>query len=348
MQKIDFRSDTSTHPTKAMREAIYSAKLGDDMLSEDPTVNELEDLAAKLLGKEDALLVSSGTMGNLVSILSHSQRGDEIIIGNKSHIFRGENSGASTLGGISIHVIPNQENGELKPDDIISAIKTPQSINYPSTSMVSIENTQNACGGAVLSTEYSDNIGKLAKDNNIKLHLDGARIFNASVYLGIPVSKLTSSADSITFCLSKGLSCPIGSIICGDKEFISRAKYWRKTLGGAMRQLGIVAASGIVALNSMIDRLKDDHTNAQILAKGLKEIPGIEISPEKLPTNLVFFDLLVPNPQLISDELNKIGIKGGKPDKRWRFVTHSDISSEDIYFALNSLSGIMKKNYKSN
>ena len=212
--------------------------------------------------------------------------------------------------------------------------------------MVSIENTQNACGGAVLSTEYTNSISRLAKDNNIKLHLDGARIFNASVYLDIPVSKLTSAADSITFCLSKGLSCPIGSIICGDKEFIAKARYWRKTLGGAMRQSGIVAASGIVALNSMIDRLQDDHENAQLLAKGLKDIPGIEIDPEKLPTNLVFFNLLVDNPQIISDELNKIGIKGGKPDKRWRFVTHSDISSEDIYFALNSISDIMKKYYK--
>ena len=347
MQKIDFRSDTSTHPTQAMREAIYSAKVGDDMLHEDPTVNELENLAAKLLGKEDALLVSSGTMGNLVSILTHSQRGDEIIIGNKSHIFRGENSGASTLGGVSMHIIPNNEIGELEPDQIINAIRPSQNINYPSTSMISIENTQNACGGAVLSKEYTEKIAKLANDNNIKLHIDGARIFNASVYLDIPVSKLASSADSITFCLSKGLSCPIGSIICGNKEFISRARYWRKTLGGGMRQLGIVAASGIIALNSMIYRLKEDHANAQILAKGLKEIAGINIDPEKLPTNLVFFDLLVPDPKIISDELNKIGIKGGKPDKRWRFVTHSDISSEDIYFALNSLSDIMKKHYKS-
>ena len=252
MREVDLRSDTVTHPTPAMREAMAAAEVGDDVYGDDPTLNRLEAMAAERLGKEAAVFVASGTMGNLVSILSHAQRGDEIIIGDKSHIFRSEAGGASALGGVAYNTIRNDDRGMLDPDEVEAAIKPPN-VHFTRTAMIGLENTHNAAGGAVLTAEDTKVIADIAHRHEIPLHLDGARIFNASVALETPVAELVAEADSLSFCLSKGLSCPVGSIICGSNDFIQEARRWRKVVGGSMRQVGIIAAAGIVALDSMVE-----------------------------------------------------------------------------------------------
>ena len=335
MRVVDFRSDTVTHPTPEMRKAMAGAEVGDDVQGEDPTLNRLEAVAAERMGKEAAVFVASGTMGNLVSVLAHAQRGDEIILGDKSHIFRAEAGGVSALGGVSFHTLPNDDRGMLDPERVEAEI-SPNNVHYASTAVIALENTHNGCGGAPLTPEDIKVIGDLAHRHGIPLHIDGARIFNAAVSLETPVSELVEDADSVTFCLSKGLSCPIGSIICGSQEYIEKARRWRKVVGGGMRQVGIVAAAGIVALESMVDRMAEDHANARKLAQGLVNVPGIHIEPEKLPTNLVFFDITEGDSTELSRKLNERGIKGGKPGvRRWRFVTHYGITSDDIDYALD-------------
>ena len=342
MREVDLRSDTVTHPTPEMRRAMADAEGGDDVFGDDPTLNRLEAIAAKRMGKEAAGFVASGTMGNLVSVLSHAGRGDEIILGNKAHIFRSEAGGASVLGGVSFHTIPNDSRGMLDPDDVVAAFR-PNDVHQPRTAVVALENTQNACGGAVLTPEDTKAIADIAHDRDTPLHIDGARIFNAAVALEAPVAELAKDADSITFCLSKGLSCPIGSIICGSEDFISEARRWRKIVGGSMRQVGIVAAAGIVAMDSMVDRLAEDHANARKLATGLKDIPGVTIDPESLPTNLVFFDLDHPDRAGLARRLNERGIKGGSPARRWRYVTHYGITSDDIDYALDVIDSTIRE-----
>ena len=335
MRVVDFRSDTVTHPTPEMRKAMAEAEVGDDVQGEDPTLNRLEAMAAERMGKEAAVFVASGTMGNLVSVLAHAQRGDEIILGDKSHIFRAEAGGVSALGGVSFHTLPNDDRGMLDPERVEAEI-SPNNVHYASTAVIALENTHNGCGGVPLTPEDIKVIGDLAHRHDIPLHIDGARIFNAAVYLETPVSELVQDADSVTFCLSKGLSCPIGSIICGSQEYIEKARRWRKVVGGGMRQVGIVAAAGIVALESMVDRMAEDHANARKLAQGLVNVPGIHIEPEKLPTNLVFFDITEGDSTELSRKLNERGIKGGRPGvRRWRFVTHYGITSDDIDYALD-------------
>ena len=342
MREVDLRSDTVTHPTPEMREAMAAAEVGDDVFGDDPTLNRLEAMAAERLGKEAAVFVASGTMGNLVSILSHAQRGDEIIIGDKSHIFRSEAGGASALGGVAYNTIRNDDRGFLDPDEVEAAIK-PANVHFTRTAMIGLENTHNAAGGAVLTVEDTKAVADVARRHEIPLHLDGARIFNASVALETPVSELAADADSVTFCLSKGLSCPIGSIICGGNEFIQEARRWRKVVGGSMRQVGIIAAAGIVALNSMVDRLAEDHANARKLANGLAQIPGISIEPDKLPTNLVFFEITDGDPAGLARKINERGIKGGSPMRRWRFVTHYGITSGDIDYTLDVMDSVMRE-----
>ena len=282
MREVDLRSDTVTHPSPEMRRAMYEAELGDDVYGEDPTLNALEAKAAERLGKEAAVFVASGTMGNLVSVLSHAQRGDEIILGNKAHIFRSEAGGASALGGVSFHTIPNDSRGMLDLDDIQAAVR-PNDPHMPRTALVCLENTQNMCGGATLTQDDMKAVADVAHANGIPVHVDGARIFNAAVSLEAPVSELVKDVDSLTFCLSKGLSCPIGSIIVGSEDYIMEARRWRKMVGGSMRQVGVIAAAGLVALDSMVERLAEDHSNARKLANGLAEIPGISIEPDSLP-----------------------------------------------------------------
>jgi threonine aldolase len=322
---------------------MAEAEVGDDVLREDPTVKRLEEMAAEMLGKEAAVFVASGTMGNLVSILAHAQRGDEIILGDKSHIFCGEGGGASALGGVAYHTVRNDDRGMLDPDEVEASIRFPADIHLPRTALVALENTQNACGGAALTPEDTKAIGDVARTYEIALHIDGARIFNAAVYLETPVSELARDADSVSFCLSKGLGSPVGSVVCGSNEFIERARRWRKVVGGGMRQVGVIAAAGIVSLETMVERLAEDHANARKLAAGLSRIPGISIDPDSLPTNLVFFEVEAGDPAELARKLDETGIKGGQPTRRWRLVTHSDIGSDDIDYALDVIESVFRE-----
>lgn len=342
MREVDLRSDTVTHPSPEMRRAMAEAELGDDVFGDDLTLNRLEAMAAERLGKESAVFVASGTMGNLVSILSHAQRGDEIIVGDKSHIFRSEAGGASALGGVAYNTLPNDERGMLDLDQLEAAIKPPD-VHFTRTAMIGIENTHNACGGAPLTAADADAVADIAHRRGVPLHMDGARIFNAAVALETPVTELVKSADSVSFCLSKGLSCPIGSVICGGADFIARARKWRKMVGGGMRQVGVVAAAGIVALDDMVERLADDHANARRLAQGLARIPGVSIAPDALPTNLVFFDIARGDPAAVMREINERGVKGGAPRRSWRFVTHYGITADDIDYALEVMDSACRK-----
>src|SRR5512133_239976 len=250
MNFIDLRSDTVSQPTPEMREAMANAELGDDVYGEDPTVNRLEELAAHKMGKESGLLVTSGTMGNLIAVLAHCQRGDEAIMGTMAHTFVFEQGGVSALGGVFPHTVPNQPDGTLKLDDIEAAIRG-EDVHFPISKLILLENTQNRCGGVVLTPEYTRQVAGLAKKHNLMLHLDGARVFNAAAALNVDVKELTGPADSVTFCLSKALCAPVGSILCGTKDFIYRSRRLRKQLGGGMRQAGVLAAAGIIAVEKM-------------------------------------------------------------------------------------------------
>lgn len=344
MKIIDLRSDTVTHPTPEMRKAMFEAEVGDDVYGEDPTVNRLEALAAEKLGKEAALFTVSGTMSNLTAVLTHTRHGDEIILGSEAHIFLNEVGGAAALGGVMTHTIPNDSRGRLNLVDVEQAIRG-KNIHYPVTTLLCLENTHNRCGGAVLTPKYTQEICGLAHKQGLKVHLDGARIFNAAIALCVPASVLTKNVDSVSFCLSKGLSAPVGSVLCSSKEFIERARKVRKMLGGGMRQAGVIAAAGIVALETMIDRLTDDHTNAKRLVKGLSRIKGIMPARETVETNIVMFDL---SPELSVSEftngLTKKGVKvGSRGGNLFRAVTHRMISTKDIDEALTRIETICKK-----
>ena len=288
MKTIDLRSDTVSHPTPAMREAMARAEVGDDVYHDDPTVNQLEADAAALLGKEAAVFVTSGTQGNLCALLAHCNRGESIIVGDTSHIFRYEQGGMAQLGGILPHTVPAQPDGTLRICDLESAIN-PDDEHKPVTRLVALENTHNMAGGMPLTAEYTNEAAEFARRNRLLFHIDGARIFNAAAALGEDVTALTEGADSVTFCLSKGLCAPAGSVLVGGSDFIRRARRARKVLGGSLRQAGILAAAGLVALHTMRDRLSEDHDNAQLLAEGLSEIPGICLKSQN--TNFVFFSL---------------------------------------------------------
>lgn len=333
---IDLRSDTVTQPSPNMYRAMAEAELGDDVLGDDPTVQRLEAMAAERLGKEAALFVSSGTQANLVALLTHCRRGEEVILGERAHLFNSEQGAITALGGIIPHTVPNQPNGRITLSDIEEAIRG-SSMHMARTRVVSLENTHNNCGGAVLDVEYTQQVADLARRRGLILHIDGARIFNAAVALGVAVDRLVAGADSVSFCLSKGLSCPVGSVICGSAEFVAEARRNRKAVGGAMRQVGILAACGIVALNEMVDRLAEDHANARRLAEGLADIPGIEMEPETVQSNIVFFNLRAGG--LTADEFTRRSAEAGVkvlpfPGRRVRAVTHYGIAAEDIDRAL--------------
>ena len=339
MKIIDLRSDTVTLPTPAMRDAIYRAEVGDDVFEEDPTVTRLERMAAERVGKEAALLVSSGTMGNLVSTLTHCARGQEAILGNSSHIFLNEAGGMSALGGIHVHTVPNQPDGTMRLEEIEAAIRG-NNVHFPRTRLICIENTHNRCYGAALTPEYCGSVAQLAKRRGLQIHIDGARIFNAAVALDIDVRDLARSAQSLSFCLSKGLSAPVGSLVCGTREFIAEARRNRKILGGGMRQAGIIAAAGIVALDQMVDRLKKDHTNARRLAEGIHQIEGLHIDLSRVQTNIIYFNL--ENNRITGEELLKQldarGIKAFQTGPGvFRMVTHHGIDENDIDTALSSI-----------
>lgn len=347
MQKIyDFRSDTVTHPTEAMRAAMATAEVGDDVYQEDPTVIKLEEKAAAILGQQAGLLVSSGTMGNLVAVLAVCNRGDEVIMGTQGHTFLHEAGGVSALGGVVIHTVPNQEDGSLTLEDIKNAMRNPYDYHEPISRMVIVENTQNACGGKTLSVDYMNNVGKKAAELGLHFHVDGARIFNAAVALKVPAAKLVDAADSITFCLSKGLCAPVGSVLCGDKEFIKRGRRIRKILGGGMRQAGIIAAAGLIALDSMVDRLEEDHLRAKRLAEGLAKLPGIQITKESPNTNMVFFKLDpafgLDNDSLIAEMKARGVLINDTNDAEIRLVTHNDVDNDAIERCLEAFREILK------
>ena len=343
MRIVDLRSDTVTQPTDAMRQAMATAEVGDDVSSEDPTLNRLEEMAAERLGKESAVFVASGTMGNLVCQLTHCARGEEIIVGDHAHIVTSEQGGTAAMGGIQSRTVPNQPDGKLLLVDIEAAIR-PDNIHHPRTRLIALENTHNRCDGSPLEPAYVDAVGKLAQEHGLKLHIDGARIFNAAIALGVSVSDLVKSADSVTFCLSKGLAAPVGSLVCGTHAFISEARRARKVLGGGMRQAGVLAAAGIVALNDMVDRLAEDHENAQRLAIGLAEIKGIAVDPAKVKSNILFLEITkdtLTAENLIA-RLKEEGVRVGPRDpKHLRAVTNYHVTKEDIDYALTVFSKVL-------
>ncbi|MEO5888229.1 MAG: low-specificity L-threonine aldolase, partial [Anaerolineales bacterium] len=310
MEYIDLRSDTVTKPTPEMREAMAEAEVGDDVYGDDPTVNRLELLAAEKLSKESALFVPSGTMGNLLALLVHCQRGDEVIVGNQSHIYLNEAGGMSALGGIQPCPIRNQPDGTLALDDVLASIRTAD-VHHPITRLICLENTQNICGGVPLTPDYTRRVGELAHHNGLFLHLDGARIFNSAVAQNVPVRDLVEPADSVMFCLSKGLASPIGSMLVGTHKFIGRARHLRKMLGGGMRQVGVLAAAGIISLEQMVTRLADDHARARKLADGLRQTRGIIVDNDSPYSNMVYLNLSddVPvNSQQIGEKMKRLGI----------------------------------------
>ena len=343
MKIIDLRSDTVTHPTPEMRRAIFEAEVGDDVYGEDPTVNRLEAMAAERTGKEAALFTTSGTQSNLIAVLAQTRHGNEIILGNQSHIFWYEVGGAAAIGGTVLRTIPNDKLGRLDRNDIEQAVRG-KNIHYPETALLCLENTHNRCGGAVLDADYTAGVCAIAHSHGVKVHLDGARIFNASVALGVSVSALARDVDSVSFCLSKGLCAPVGSLLCGNKEFIERARKCRKMLGGGMRQAGVIAAAGIVAMTSMVDRLAEDHANARRLAEGLASVSRISLEQDEVPTNIVLFKL--------SEELPVDGFIGGlekaglrlspRGGNLFRAVTHRMVSSSDIDEALARINTVCR------
>jgi len=341
---VDLRSDTVTQPLPEMRKLMEEAEVGDDVLGEDPSINRLQKIAADRMGKEAGLFVPSGTMGNLIAVLCHCRRGEEALMGNLAHTFIYEGGGVSAHGGVLVHTVPNQPNGIIKIEDIQVAIR-PEDVHQPVTRMVILENTQNRCGGAVLSAEYTREVGKLAHGHNMLLHIDGARVFNAAAALGVDAKTLVDAADSVTFCLSKGLCAPVGSVLCGSEEFIRSARRLRKALGGGMRQAGILAAAGIYALENMVDRLTEDHKRARSLSEGLSKIPGIIMKDAVPPSNMVFasIDDSIPfSAQQIVERLKseqvKIGIVG---PRQFRMVTHYWFNDEDVDKTINAFKKVI-------
>ncbi|MEM2110532.1 MAG: low-specificity L-threonine aldolase [Candidatus Bathyarchaeia archaeon] len=340
---IDLRSDTVTLPTEEMLEAIKNAELGDDVYREDPTVNRLEEMAAKKMGKEASLLVPSGTMANLVSVMSNTHPGECAILGAESHIYWYEAGGISTIAGVLPWPI-KETMGVMNPKDIEAAVKS-ENIHFPKNTLVCIENTHNRAGGTIVNPDQIKAISEVAHVHGLKLYMDGARIFNAAVALKIDVKELARHVDNLMFCLSKGLSCPVGSLVVGSNEFIERARKMRKILGGGMRQAGIIAAPGIIALEKMINRLEDDHRNARFLAEGIAKIEGISIDLRTVQTNMVLF------------EVNHLGIKAGQflnnlkkhgvlasshGETNVRMVTHRGIEKEDIDKTLTVVEDVVK------
>lgn len=349
MTIVDLRSDTVTQPNQEMREAMMNAAVGDDVYGEDPTVNELQDMAAKTMGKEAGLFVPSGTMGNLAAMLVHCQRGDEVILGNKAHTFLFEAGGISALGGIHSLQLSNQADGSLLLDDIKHSIRGDDP-HEPITKLIALENTHNRCGGTYQTPEYVNSVCSFAHEKGLIVHMDGARIFNAAIANNVPVKKITENVDSVTFCLSKGLCAPAGSVLCGNNEFIRKANRIRKQLGGGMRQVGILAAAGKVSLEKMTDRLVEDHIHAMKLAEALVKIPGIILNYGEPKTNMVFIQFSDEIPfttEEFTQELSKLGIRIGiVGDRQYRMVTHYWIKDEDISLTIEGFQFLINKQHK--
>jgi len=341
---IDLRSDTVTLPTEEMLEAIRHAELGDDVFGDDPTVNKLEELAAKKMGKEAALLVASGTQANLVSLMSNTKRGDLVILEAESHMYWYEVGGLSAIAGLLPWPIESKL-GVLDPKDVEVAIR-PKDIHFPEPALICIENTHNRHGGTVVKPHQIKAVSEVTKAHGLKLYMDGARIFNAAVALKVDVKEFTKHVDNLMFCLSKGLSCPVGSIVVGNQEFIEKARKTRKILGGGMRQAGIIAAPGIIALEKMIDRLEEDHKNARLLADGIAKVDGLAINLGIVQTNMVHFDvgeLGITANQFISELEENSVLALTLAENKIRMVTHRGIEKEHIEKTLSILESIVKE-----
>jgi threonine aldolase len=330
---IDLRSDTVTKPSPAMREAMANAEVGDDALGDDPTVKRLEAMAAERMGKEAGLFTASGTMANLVALLTHCRRGDEAIAGQLAHIVQAEVGGAAGLASVNVREARNDAQGRLDLDEIRSLIR-PREGYFPRTAVVCLENTHNYANGSALPASYTAEVARIAHEAGASLHIDGARIFNAAAALETTPKELAKDAESVTFCLSKGLSAPMGSVLCGSKEFIDRARYNRRMVGGGLRQAGVVCAAGIVALDEMVDRLPDDHANARHLADGLASIPGVVIDPSLVQTNIMFWHHESIDTVKLNAELRQRGVLSTMVHGRLRMLTHYGIERQDIDDAL--------------
>ncbi|MCB9162580.1 MAG: low-specificity L-threonine aldolase [Caldilineaceae bacterium] len=338
MMAIDLRSDTVTKPTDAMREAMARAEVGDDVYGEDPTVNRMEALVAEMLGKEAAVYVPSGTMGNLISVLSHCNRGDEMILGDQNHIFLYEQGGAAAVGGIQPRTVRNRPDGTQDLDEMAAAIRGDNE-HYPITALIAVENTHNRCGGRALPVDYMDAVGELAHAHGLKLHVDGARLWNAAVALDVPPARVVQAADSVSVCLSKGLGAPVGSVVVGDAAFIRRARRMRKQVGGGMRQAGVLAAAGIVALTTMVDRLAEDHAHAKQLAHGLARLDGVDLDPDGVETDIVYFDVTQPSmtaAELVGALKERDVLVGAVAPQRVRAVVNHHVTGADIETVLDA------------
>ena len=342
MDGIDLRSDTVTKPTPEMRRAMYEAEVGDDGLEGDPTTRRLQELAAERVGMEAGLFVSSGSMGNLVAALSHARPGEAMLIGRRSHMSWSADQahGHETYGQVEVRMV-DERDGMLPLEDVELALKD-ETESGGRMSLVCIENTHNATNGMPLELSYTAAVSETAKRHGAALHVDGARLFNAAEALGVPATRLVEHADSVSFCLSKGLACPIGSILCGSEDFIAEARKQRKIVGGEMRQTGIIAAAGIVALESMVDRLAEDHANARRLAEGLANIAAIDVEPDRVRTNIVFFETGDRPVDAVVSALGDRGVHCFNIDGRIRMVTHYEISSEDVDAALGAVKQVME------
>lgn len=344
MKIIDLRSDTVTVPTQAMRRAMFEAEVGDDVYGEDPTVIRLEALAASLLGKEAALFVPTGTQGNQVAILTHTNRGEEVIMEAESHVFFYERAGIAALSACQTRPIPGRQ-GAMDPDMVLAAIRSVD-LHFPRTSLVCVENTHNRSGGCILPQENVEAVAEVAHRNGIPVHMDGARVFNAAVASGRPVAELVAPVDSVMFCLSKGLAAPVGSMLVGSRAFIDKARANRKLLGGGMRQAGILAAAGIVALEQMVDRLAEDHEHAKQLGRGLNQIPGLQVDMETVQTNMVMCDIHDErwDAASLSGALKTAGVlANGTAKRRIRLVTHKDVAAADVPEVLSRIEHVVKQ-----
>jgi threonine aldolase len=323
---------------------MAEAEVGDDVYGEDPTVNQLQELAAERVGKEAGLFVASGTMGNMAAILAHCNRGDEAIMGTLSHTFYYEGGGVSALGGVQPYTLNNQQDGTLDLHDIQAAIRDDDP-HYPTSRLVALENTQNLCGGVPLTPEYTQTVADLAHQHGLSLHIDGARLFNAATALGVEAKKLTAPADSVTFCLSKALCAPVGSVLCGSKEFIHKATRVRKQLGGGMRQAGILAAAGIIAIEQMTLRLGEDHARARRIAEGLQGLKRLTVETTTPATNMVFANLTEDYKGSLAEAVAKIAEHGVRVDtagpRRFRLVTHNDVDDTGVEKTLQAFKAVL-------
>ena len=340
---VELRSDTFTLPTESMRRAMAAAEVGDDVWDEDPTVHRLQERAAELAGKEAALLVPSGTMGNLCALVAHTRAGDEVILDGESHIVHSEAAGGAVVGGLQFQALAAPD-GRLRPEQVRAAIRD-DDVHQPRTGLLCLENTHNRSGGICLDPRQTAALAEVAHERGIPVHLDGARVFNAAVALGVPATALTGPVDSVMFCLSKGLSAPVGSMLAGPAEFVARARRVRKMLGGGMRQAGVIAAAGLCALDEMIPRLSEDHANARALAEGIAGLPGIALDLHRVETNMVFLDCRPPlDAQRFLDLCDARGVRMDRAtSQRVRMVTHRGVSRDDVRYAIAAISDVLKE-----